>query len=76
MSDGIETKIKKNFEDSIIVKQKIIDEGEALKYYNTAIIVPDTVTARIQESHINVGHSLLQYFEDKLLNAGWLTMDK
>ena len=52
------------------------DGGEALKYCNTAVIVPDKVTARIQESHITAGHALLQYVEDKLLENGWLTIDK
>ena len=52
------------------------DGGEALKYCNTAFIVPDKVTARIQESHITAGHALLQYVEDKLLEDGWLTIDK
>lgn len=47
------------------------DGGEALKYCNTAFIVPDKVTARIQESHITGGHALLQYVEDKLLED-WL----
>ena len=52
------------------------DGGEAFKYCNTAFIVPDKVTARIQESHITAGHALLQYVEDKLLEDGWLTIDK
>ena len=52
------------------------DGGEALKYCNTAFIVPDKVTARIQESHITAGHALLQYVEDKFLEDGWLTIDK
>lgn len=52
------------------------DGGEALKHCNTAFIVPDKVTARIQESHITAGHALLQYVEDKLLEDGWLTIDK
>ena len=52
------------------------DGGEALKYCNSAFIVPDKVTARIQESHITAGHALLQYVEDKLLENGWLTLDK
>jgi len=52
------------------------DGGEALKYCNTAFIVPDKVTARIQESHITAGHALLQYVEDKLLESGWLSADK
>ncbi|MDB3976427.1 SIS domain-containing protein [Gammaproteobacteria bacterium] len=52
------------------------DGGEALEYCNTAFIVPDKVTARIQESHITAGHALLQYVEDKLLETAWLTVDK
>ena len=50
--------------------------GEALQYCDSAFIVPDKVTARIQESHITAGHALLQYVEDKLLQDGWLTLDK
>ena len=50
--------------------------GEALQYCDSAFIVPDKVTARIQESHITAGHALLQYVEDKLLQNGWLTIDK
>ena len=52
------------------------DGGKALKYCNSAFIVPDKVTARIQESHITAGHALLQYVEDKLLETGWLNVDK
>ena len=52
------------------------DGGEALKYCNSAFIVPDKVTARIQESHITAGHALLQYVEDKLLETGWLNVEK
>ena len=50
--------------------------GEALQYCDSAFIVSDKVTARIQESHITAGHALLQYVEDKLLQNGWLTLDK
>ncbi len=46
--------------------------GEAVKYCDSAFIVPDKVTARIQESHITAGHALLQYIEDLLLEKGWL----
>ena len=52
------------------------DGGEALQYCDSAFIVPDNVTARIQESHITAGHALLQYVEDQLLEKGWLTIDK
>lgn len=47
--------------------------GEAIKYCNSAFIVPSKITARIQESHITAGHALLQYIEDLLLQNGWLT---
>jgi len=46
--------------------------GQALQYCNKAFIVPNEVTARIQESHITAGHALLQYVEDKLLDIGRL----
>jgi len=51
------------------------DGGEALKYCNSAFIVPSTLTARIQESHITAGHTLLQYVEDKLIEEGYLNKD-
>ena len=49
--------------------------GEALKYCNSAFVVPGKTTARIQESHITAGHALLQYIEDLLLESGWLIKD-
>tara|TARA_B100000989_G_C19496756_1_gene452382 strand:+ start:1004 stop:1615 length:612 start_codon:yes stop_codon:yes gene_type:complete len=49
------------------------DGGKALKYCDSAFIVPGKITARIQESHITAGHALLQYVEDILLEKGWLT---
>jgi len=52
------------------------DGGKALKYCNSAFIVPSKVTARIQESHITAGHAMLQYIEDKLINEGWLSKEK
>ena len=48
------------------------DGGKALKYCNSAFIVPSKVTGRIQESHITAGHAILQYVEDRLLEQGWL----
>ena len=47
--------------------------GEAIEYCDAAFIVPDKITARIQESHITAGHALLQYIEDILLEKGWFT---
>ena len=49
--------------------------GEALSYCDLAFIVPDKITARIQESHITAGHALLQYIENFLLEKGWLTKE-
>ena len=46
--------------------------GEALSYCDLAFVVPSKITARIQESHINAGHALLQCIEDSLLETGWL----
>jgi len=48
------------------------DGGKALRYCNSAFIVPSEVTGRIQESHITAGHAILQYVEDSLLSQGWL----
>ena len=49
--------------------------GEALSYCDLAFVVPSSVTARIQESHITAGHALLQYIEDSLLEKGWLSRE-
>ncbi len=44
--------------------------GKALQYCDTSFIVPSSLTARIQESHITAGHTLLQYVEDILIEQG------
>ena len=49
--------------------------GEAIQYCDVAFVVPNKITARIQESHITAGHALLQYIEDILLEKGWLTKE-
>ena len=49
--------------------------GKALEYCDAAFIVPNSITARIQESHITAGHALLQYVEDSLLESSWLTLN-
>ena len=51
------------------------DGGGALAYCNNAFIVPSESTARIQESHITAGHTLLQYVEDKLIHEGFLNKE-
>lgn len=48
------------------------DGGEALEFCDSAFVVPSSVTARIQESHITAGHAMLQYIEDKLLDINYL----
>ena len=46
--------------------------GEALDLCDLSFVVPSSITARIQESHITAGHAMLQYIEDKLLDEGYL----
>ena len=48
------------------------DGGKALKYCDSAFVVPSKITGRIQESHITAGHAILQFVEDSLLKQGWL----
>ncbi len=36
---------------------------------NLSLIVPSSETARIQEAHITIGHALIEYLENKLLEA-------
>jgi D-sedoheptulose 7-phosphate isomerase len=50
--------------------------GEALKYCDEAFIVPSDDTGRIQEAHITAGHALMEYIEDKLLDTGYLNLQK
>lgn len=49
--------------------------GDAIEYCDSAFVVPDKTTARIQESHITAGHALLQYVEDQLIESGWLNKE-
>ncbi len=41
----------------------------ALAQCDVALLVPSTETARIQESHIALGHALMELLEDRLLAA-------
>ena len=50
--------------------------GDALQYCDEAFIVPSDNTGRIQESHITAGHALMEYIEDKLLELGYLHLDR
>jgi len=51
------------------------DGGEAIKYCDSIFLVPSKVTARIQESHITAGHTMLQYVEDRLIAEDYLKTD-
>lgn len=49
------------------------DGAPALDECDLALVVPSTVTGRIQETHITVGHALMELVEDLLLDTGYLT---
>ena len=47
------------------------NEGGILKKYcDFSLVVPSENTARIQECHIVLGHALMEFLEDKLLDIG------
>jgi D-sedoheptulose 7-phosphate isomerase len=48
--------------------------GPALNVCDAALLVPSTITARIQEAHITVGHILMVLIEDMLLAKGKLKL--
>jgi D-sedoheptulose 7-phosphate isomerase len=48
------------------------DGGPALADCDLALVVPSTITGRIQEVHITVGHVLMELVEDSLLECGFL----
>ena len=50
--------------------------GKALEICDEAFLVPSKDTGRIQESHITAGHALMEYVEDKLLDIGYLHLDR
>ncbi len=49
------------------------DGGSALAECDLALVVPSTVTGRIQEIHITVGHALMELVEDLLLERAHLS---
>lgn len=49
------------------------DGGLALAECNLALVVPSTATGRVQETHIAVGHAVLELVEELLLGCGYLT---
>lgn len=61
-------------ERSIVTIGLLGGEGNpALAECDLALVVPSTVTGRIQETHITVGHALMELVEDLLLENGYLT---
>ena len=50
--------------------------GEALELCDEAFLVPSNNTGRIQESHITAGHALMEYIEDRLIETGYLHLQK
>jgi D-sedoheptulose 7-phosphate isomerase len=42
------------------------DGGELREFCDVAMVVPSTVTARIQESHILIGHTICEMIENQL----------
>ena len=50
------------------------DGGAALAKCDLALVVPSTVTGRIQESHTAVIHVVMELVEDILLESGYLSI--
>ncbi len=48
------------------------DGGSALAECDLALVVPSTVTGRVQEVHTTVGHAMMELVEDLLLESGHL----
>lgn len=51
------------------------DGGEISKICDSYILVPSNNTARIQESHITIGHALMEYVEDTLLENNYIEVE-
>lgn len=45
--------------------------GNALAECDIALVVPSQITGRIQETHITVGHAIMEMVEDRLLESGF-----
>jgi len=50
--------------------------GSALEFCDEAFVVPSSNTGRIQEAHITLGHALMEYIEDHLLEVGYLNLEE
>ena len=51
------------------------DGGLALAECDLALVVPSTVTGRIQETHITAGHAIMELVEDMLIEDGYLASE-
>jgi len=51
------------------------DGGSTLAECDIALVVPSKLTGRIQETHITIGHALIELVEDLLLERGYLTSE-
>ena len=52
------------------------DGGKIKKVCDSYLLVPSDQTARIQESHITIGHAIMEYVEDKLLQINFIKEEK
>ena len=52
------------------------DGGESKNLSDIQYIVPSSNTARIQESHIMLGHALMQCIEDKLIESKYIRLQE
>ena len=50
--------------------------GDCLELCDEVLLVPSNDTGRIQEVHITAGHGLMEYVEDNLLDAGYVSLKK
>jgi len=50
--------------------------GKALELCDEVFLVPSNDTGRVQEAHITAGHALMECVEDKLLESGYLNLQK
>ena len=50
--------------------------GKAIDLCDEYFLVPSNITARIQEVHITIGHALMEYVEDGLLESGHIELNK
>lgn len=46
--------------------------GQLKKYCDHSFIIPSNTTSRIQECHILLGHALMEFLEDSLLENGYI----